>query len=252
MITSETVKRANLEVYNRKVLEGYQENRSIFNPHRQQAIQAILRGLRERVGGGNYLDIGCGTGNLLNLARAFFEKPVGLDLARRLLAQVRRRSPNLVLAAGESERLPFQGNSFNVISLYAVLHHILDPSLTFQEAFRCLKTGGFLYTDHDPNYFFNRFYHIFYKLRHRSRPGFGSELEEIAEYHNTKRGGLNPDQLAGTLGEIGFRKVEVHYRLTDNEDLPFPALLSLRMMRWLSRLIPSRSLFTHFWIVAQK
>ncbi len=252
VFTSEEVKRANLEVYNQKTWEGYQENRSIFHPKRQRAIQSILQELKQKSGGDCFLDVGCGTGNLLELAQGLFRRSVGLDLAYRLLQRVRGERPRLVFVAGDAEKLPFRERSFDVISLYAVLHHILDSTFTMQEVLRCLKPGGFLYTDHDPNYFFNRFYHLYYRVRYRSRPGFGSELEEVAEYHNTKRGGINPEILGDKLRGIGFQDVCIHYRHTDNDDL-FPlARYSLRLMEWLARIFPFRSLYTHFWITAQK
>src|ERR1041385_7965770 len=214
-VTAQEVKRANLAVYNRKTVESYEENRSIFNPRRQEAIRGVLRELHSRTGGEDLLDLGCGSGNLLRLARQVFGSVVGLDLAWKLLAGARRTSGVPLLASGDVERLPFEGECFDVITLYAVLHHILDPRATFSEAYRCLRPGGYLYTDHDPTWHFHRFYHLYYRLRYRGRPGFGSDDEEIAEVHNTQGGGLNPERLASTLRDAGFREVEIRYRHTD-------------------------------------
>ncbi len=251
-VTAREVKEANLAVYNRTRAGDYDRNASIFHPRRQAAIETILRGLKERTGGSRLLDLGCGTGNLLRAAKGIFPERVGLDLASRLVAQVRSMHPDLRLAAGDSERLPFPDSSMDVISLYAVLHHILDPMRTFREAFRCLRAGGFLYTDHDPNWFLQRFYHPWYRLRHRGRPGFGSEDEEIAEYHTPQGGGLNPERLAARLRDAGFAPVEVRYRQTDNESLRFAALLALGVLRGAANILGWKSLYTHFWITARK
>jgi ubiquinone/menaquinone biosynthesis C-methylase UbiE len=251
-ITGREVKRANLSVYNRKSLESYEENRSIFNARRQGTIAGILLDLRGRSGGGSLLDIGCGTGNLVRLAREIFPWVVGVDLAHKLLVQVRATDREIRLAAADSEGLPFPPAAFDVVTLYAVLHHLLDPAPTFREAFRCLKPGGFLYTDHDPNRSFHRFYHVWYRWRYRGRPGFGSEEEEIAEYHNTQSGGLDPEILAVALREAGFRDVAVRYRITEGEDFSTSARLALKVLRGLAGAIPLKSLHTHFWILAAK
>jgi ubiquinone/menaquinone biosynthesis C-methylase UbiE len=251
-VSARQVKRANLSVYNRKTPESYEVNRSIFNPRRQGAIRQVLGSLAEKTGGGRILDLGCGTGNLLRLAQPIYRECYGLDLAWRLLALSRDANTGFRLASGESDRLPFHDGAFDVISLYAVLHHLLLSRPTFEEAFRCLRPGGWLYTDHDPNHFFSRFYHVYYRLRHRRRPGFGSEAEELAEYHNTQGGGLNPERLRAELLAIGFREVEVHYRNTDNRGLPVLVRLAVLAMRGASKVAPLRSLHTHFWLIARK
>ena len=254
MITSDQVKRANLEVYNRKNLHDYSTNPSIFNPSRQAEIHRILEELRDSTGcpDGRLLDLGCGTGNLLALAKPIFREVVGLDIAGKLLAQLRREDGGLRLTAGETGRLPFPREAFDVISLYAVLHHLFDPKVTFQEAYRCLKPGGYLYTDHDPNRGFMRFYHVYYRLRHWRQPGFGSHAEELAEYHNTQDAGLDPEALAAGLRLAGFREVAVHYRHTDNTNLGRSVGFALGILKGISRIVALKSLYTHFWIVARK
>lgn len=52
---------------------------------------------------------------------------------------------NLVLLQN-SHPLPFEDNSFDIVSSHGVLHHCLDPEEIVRELFRVTKPGGLLYT----------------------------------------------------------------------------------------------------------
>ncbi len=242
------VRDANLRVFDAKDFDEYDANPSIFERTRQEEIGSILASpaRRERM-----LDIGCGTGNVLRLARRRFAQCVGIDLSRRLLAQLRRRE-GFPLAVSEALFLPFRDAQFDVVSMYAFVHHVIDPAPIFRAVHRVLRPGGMLYIDHDPNYFFGRFYHVYYRMRYANRPGFGTWDAELSEWHHTRTGGLNPFDLERSLGRAGFRNVRVRFRITTNPDLP-PAFRAVRsVMRFLVRVYPFKSLHTHFWITAEK
>lgn len=115
-----------------------------------------------------------------------------------------------------------------------------------------LKEGGTLYTDHDPNYFFNRFYHFYYKLIHRKRPGFGSDTEELAEYHNTYTSGINPEKIKSLLLQLGFNKVKIVYRITEREKWSITEKIVISLMRLGKKILPLKTLNTHFAIIARK
>jgi glycosyltransferase involved in cell wall biosynthesis/ubiquinone/menaquinone biosynthesis C-methylase UbiE len=250
--TAARVREANRAVYNAKRLEDYERNESIFADARQETVERMLASLAREAGPrGRVLDIGCGSGNVARLARAWFRWAGGVDIGWRLLGQARRRSP-LPLVGGETERLPFRDGAVDCVTAYAVLHHLLDPRPTFREAYRILRPGGVFYTDHDVNHYFARFYQPVYRLAHLRRPGFAGPDEDYAEYHNTKTSGLDPEALAASLRRIGFREARVEYWHTQNPSLPLPRRIALRLVKALAALTGARSFFTHFRIVARK
>jgi len=249
---AQQIKDANREVYNNMTPEKYNENESIFNEKRKAACSKILQSAAENSGSETFLDIATGSGNLLRIGEKIFNRTYGVDIGENMLIAIKDDFPETYLAAADAEALPFRESSFNCVSCYAMLHHLLGHEKLFQECFRVLKDGGTLYTDHDPNYFLNRFYHIFYKLRHINTPGFGSELEELAEYHNSYSSGINPLELKKQLLEIGFKKVEVSYRITDRESWRGVMSLIIPALRFISKIIPLKSFFTHFSIIAEK
>jgi ubiquinone/menaquinone biosynthesis C-methylase UbiE len=107
--------------------------------------------------------------------------------------------------------------------MFSVLHHIYDPASVIKEAYRVLKKGGYLYTDHDPNYWSNlrvsslfpmmRSSYTFVITRFFSRAdvqkGDVEKLSDVAEYHNTVSHGFKPEELKNTFLEIGFSDVQL-------------------------------------------
>ncbi|MFN0060656.1 MAG: class I SAM-dependent methyltransferase [Planctomycetota bacterium] len=250
--TEEDVRAANRRVYNSKNFDQYNENKSIFNAAQARRLLGILTQLRARTGGTRFLDIGCGTGNLLRLAREVFPEVVGLDQAEKLLAEVRVREGLRALTSGQAHRLPFADQSIDAAGMYALLHHIVDPAPVVAEAYRVLKPGGMLYTDHDPNYYFGRFYRFWYRLKHRRRHGFGSLDDDMAEYHNVYTSGIDPEQLRRVLRTVGFREVEVRYRHSLNESFCGARRVALGVLKGLTHVLPCASFYSHFYILATK
>ncbi|NOY74596.1 MAG: class I SAM-dependent methyltransferase [Kiritimatiellaeota bacterium] len=246
------IKDANREVYNNMSPEKYNMNESIFNDARRSACVAVLKTAAERSGKGRYLDVATGSGNLLRIGEGIFDECYAVDIGENMLRAIKEEFPRTCLVAADAEYLPFQNDSFNCVSCYAMLHHLLTHEKLFQECFRVLRDGGTLYTDHDPNYFLNRFYHIVYRLRYRNKPGFGSDLAELAEYHNSQSPGINPVKLKKLLLETGFKKIVISYRVTDKEHWSGMMSLIIPCLRGVSKIIPLKSFFTHFSITAIK
>lgn len=247
------VRDANKAVYNAKTVEEYERNESIFSQQRQEEILGNLRRIRRLNGGGRLLDVGCGTGNVARLAASVFPTVFGADIGYKLLVRSARQRKEIAFTGAEGENLPFRDRSFDCVSMYAFLHHVLDPRRVFEEAFRLLKSGGVLYTDHDMNFHLVRFYYPFYRFVYSFRPShFSNRLEDMAEIHNTFIPGVDPLYLKRLLTAIGFTDVKVDYWITDNRGLSLPRRTFVRTLRFLASLLPSRSFYTHFSVTARK
>lgn len=242
------VRDANRRVFDSKNFDEYEANPSIFEASRQEEIGATIG----RFAGRRMLDLGCGTGNLLWLGREHFRACFGVDLSVNLLGELHRRADGLRLAGGEGAHIPFADNSFDLVTLYGVMHHIIRHEPVLREIRRVLRPGGTVYMDHDPNYYFGRFYHLYYRMRYLNRPGFGTDDAEQSEWHHTRTGGLHPDRLGALLSRCGYVDVEVRYRITTNPMLPLPFRIVRGLMRTVTRFWRAKSLYTHFWITARK
>lgn len=251
-LSRQEVKRTNQLVYNRKTVQEYEQNPSIFEAGRQEEIRNVLKEISTATKGGRFLDIGSGTGNVIKLAREYFRVAIGMDIAPELLKQTKKLNPELNLLVADADYPPFKDNTFECVSFYGTLHHLFEPAETLEKSYYLLKPDGYLYTDHDPNYFFSRFYHLYYSIRYYKHTGFGSDEEEIAEFHHTQTKGLNPELLRQELLKAGFQNVEIHYRQTSNPNLSWLAQFFLVILRIFSYVIPLRSFYTHFYLIARK
>jgi ubiquinone/menaquinone biosynthesis C-methylase UbiE len=88
-------------------------------------------------------DIGCGNGlHLAELRRREHRGVVaGLDLSPGMLAAARSRS-HAAFIAGDAQRLPFAGASFDCVLAMHMLYHVPDRDLAISEIRRVLRPGG--------------------------------------------------------------------------------------------------------------
>ena len=106
------------------------------------AMLAALPGKAPRL-----LDIGCGTGALLELVAPRVGAAVGVDASRDMLALARTRLAERGLShvsvrQADMYRLPLADSFFDVATLQMVLHYAEDPAAALAEAARTLKPGG--------------------------------------------------------------------------------------------------------------
>jgi ubiquinone/menaquinone biosynthesis C-methylase UbiE len=98
----------------------------------------------------NVLDLGCGTGRLLNrLCDRFSDlKGTGLDLSMQMLHQARQRNqhhPQLIFVRGNAESLPFADNQFDAVFNTISFLHYPNPERVFAEIARVLHHQGQFY-----------------------------------------------------------------------------------------------------------
>ncbi|NJM65314.1 MAG: class I SAM-dependent methyltransferase [Acaryochloris sp. RU_4_1] len=96
------------------------------------------------------LDIGCGTGKLLNRLAAQFPalQGTGLDLSTQMLRQARRKNqyrPRLIFVQGTSQAMPFAQDQFQAAFSTISFLHYPQPQPVFQEVSRVLQPQGRFY-----------------------------------------------------------------------------------------------------------
>jgi ArsR family transcriptional regulator len=109
----------------------------------ERAIQKLLP--KRRIG--DLLDIGTGTGRMLQLCAQNVDRAVGVDTSREMLAVARANLDgpdyrNCALRRAPAEKLPFADGSFDVVLSHMVLHFLAEPELAIAEAARVLRARG--------------------------------------------------------------------------------------------------------------
>ena len=93
------------------------------------------------------LDVGCGTGALLEKLRQAFPEVIleGVDISSKMLEVARTRNiSNATFTEGDSESLPFSDGSFEIVTCCSSFHHYPHPQKALSEFYRILKPGGHL------------------------------------------------------------------------------------------------------------
>jgi ubiquinone/menaquinone biosynthesis C-methylase UbiE len=99
--------------------------------------------LVERYGAGkDVLEVGCGTGLILDRVARFARTARGVDLSAGMLAQAARRG--LAVAQGSATALPIATASVDVAYSFKVLAHIPDITGALAEMARVVRPGGWV------------------------------------------------------------------------------------------------------------
>ena len=111
-----------------------------------RAFARLLDRLEGRRGQGHLLDVGCGMGIFLSMARARGWHVRGVEFSP-FAAEGARRRAGLPVVTGTLREAAFPEASFDVITLLDVFEHLPDPRAELAELFRLLRPAGTLLLD---------------------------------------------------------------------------------------------------------
>lgn len=134
-------------LYFRDNAAGWDRLRSL---HVDEAeVEKRVLSLLPESGIGDLLDLGTGTGRMLELLAGRIRRGQGLDLSHDMLTVARANLERAGLdhcqvRQGDIYRLPFADGSFDAITIHQVLHFLDQPATALAEAARVLRPGGHL------------------------------------------------------------------------------------------------------------
>lgn len=231
MYNKEEVRNANISLHS-ALVDKYKETEPHYRQENILRVGRILQDLQGKTGAVSLLDIGCGMGFIIDIAKPYFRVIRGVDITPAMLKKVDTSSDtaDVKVQLAPSDNLPFANESFDVCTAYAVLHHLDALLPTFQEICRVLKKGGMFYSDLDPNYYFweavsrlpeDGNYSDFVRREIDAVIHKDQELEDLfhidkgvlraAEHLKHEQGGFREEDLRDILYKAGFSEVEIRY-----------------------------------------
>lgn len=155
----------------------------------EEALVACLSERRLR----DVLDIGTGTGRILELVSPLADRCVGVDQSLEMLAAARVNLDragvtNALVRQGDMYALPFGAASFDAVTVHQVLHFAESPAAVIAEAARVLRPGGvLLLVDLAPH-----------------------EREDLRERHSHRRLGFPTKEVAAWCADAGLHPGAAH------------------------------------------
>ena len=186
-----------------------------YHPNSRTRYRAFIRKNLATITRGVTVNLGCGTGNMMDVEAECGLQSIGVDISWAMLERARRVSPRVV--RGEVHQLPLPDKSVSLASCFLLLHHVYDHKLFFREVSRVLMPGGILYSDYDPNFypsamskdhwFLGAVWNVRRRISYRVM-GVGTEIDletaRLADYYSETVPGLQGEQLSDALVGAGF------------------------------------------------
>ncbi|MDC0991670.1 class I SAM-dependent methyltransferase [Pontimonas sp.] len=92
--------------------------------------------------GDRVLDVAAGTGTSSRALAKTGADVVALDFSRGMVAEGRKRNPDIEFVEGDAEALPFPNASFDAVTISFGLRNVNNPHVALGEMYRVLKPGG--------------------------------------------------------------------------------------------------------------
>jgi ubiquinone/menaquinone biosynthesis C-methylase UbiE/DNA-binding transcriptional ArsR family regulator len=180
-----TQRSAAAQTYFKGVAENWSRIRSL---HIAEAdVEASIRSALGNQRFAMHVDVGTGTGRMLELMADRTERGIGVDFSHDMLAVARSGLDrpglaHLSVRHGDITSLPVPDQSADLVTVHQVLHFLDDPMPALAECRRVLKPGGtLLVVDFAPH-----------------------EHEFLREAHAHRRLGFAPDQMQAWFAAAGL------------------------------------------------
>lgn len=164
----------------------WDELRSLHVP--DQAVEQAMLVAVGRTPFQAMLDLGTGTGRLLEIFAPLYRRGIGIDMSREMLTVARANLDragvtHATVRQGDLFAPPVDRDAFDLITMHQVLHYLAEPGLAIREAARLLRPAGrLLIVDFAPH-----------------------ALEMLRDQHAHLRLGFSDRQIAGWVTDSGLQ-----------------------------------------------
>ena len=226
----ESVIRANQELHT-VLAASYDASEPQFRPENVTHVEGRLKELFAATSAKRMVDLGCGTGFLIKIAKKYLAEIDGVDVTEAMISRVDRSGDcNIRLHLADTGSVALEAGAYDVATAYSFLHHLYEIGPTLRTAARALRPGGKFYADLEPNYYFweavkaldpTGAYDPLLSREILAVTNKGEEIEQhfkvdkqvfnTAEYNKQVTGGFREETLVEELLAAGFANVEIFY-----------------------------------------
>ncbi|NEI37435.1 metalloregulator ArsR/SmtB family transcription factor [Rhizobium leguminosarum] len=148
------------------------------------------------------LDLGTGTGRILELLSGLYRRATGVDASRDMLSVARAnldksRITKATVRHADILNLPFEGQDFDLVTIHQVLHFFDQPEIAIAEAARMLRPGGRLVVidlaPHTLEYLRDEHAHVRLGFSHQAMSDWlrkaGLDVEQVVDLHPGQQAG---------------------------------------------------------------
>jgi 2-polyprenyl-3-methyl-5-hydroxy-6-metoxy-1,4-benzoquinol methylase len=209
----------------------YNTSEPHFRPENIVHVEGKLQSVFARTGTRRLLDLGCGTGFIINIAKKYVTEIDGVDVTEAMLQQVDKSGGATIrLHLGDTGAFSVEPGAYDVVTAYSFLHHLYDVGPTLKTAAQGLRPGGQFFCDLEPNRLFWETIKsldpaaVYHPIVERERASVMEKDTEIqdkfkidkgvfnqAEYNKNITGGFSEEALTRELLAAGFREVSFTY-----------------------------------------
>lgn len=123
----------------------YDDYSNSYDEERREGYYSLINDLEfEKVeplaSGKKVLEVGCGTGLILERVHKIAQDAVGVDISTGMLEVCRKKGLNVM--EGSATELPFEDNTFDLVYSLKVLAHVPDIEKAIREIVRVMKPEG--------------------------------------------------------------------------------------------------------------
>jgi methionine biosynthesis protein MetW len=177
---------------------SFDSNEKLFPSEILGAIERLLKGR------GRLLDVGCGNGNVIEIAKHKFDETHGCDISQTVLESAKNKGIITTCIDLNTSYLPYQNECFDTVTCLEVLEHMSNPINLLREIYRVLSLEGQLILTTPNIRYFKNINKLLLKGRfpHTTTDNFvwgGGHL-----HYFTRK------DLAFLLREAGFKKMKFH------------------------------------------
>ena len=154
----------------------------------EASVETAMQDLAGARGINTLVDLGTGTGRVLELFGPLAQELYGIDASREMLAIARSNLEKhgfrqAQLRQADIYALPLADGMADLVTIHQVLHFLDEPQRAIQEARRILRTGGkLLIVDFAPH-----------------------DLDELREHHAHRRLGISAEQMTAWLKRASLK-----------------------------------------------